>query len=845
MTKNRRRITSIAHVVVLLGSLLSRQALADDACPPGNLLAGRLPRETAGVLHPDRLSDGVAANEGDDWQIDLVGTIGSHASLTYDLGRVVRARSVFLQGDHAGPYVVESSLDGRRWFELWRTPPAESTGLRSRVTSALNHDLRFLRVPNPRPSGAFGLTELQLACAPADAGATVRIREGAPDLAAVKLRDRYRLQQAGHKLIVGLLGGIGFISLLLAGRRVKPSAGFWPGFIGAGALLLYTIVHAARQQVDAERWLQLVGIAAAAIAMALAAAGAVRVRRRPLEDGRTSRGTVGAAVIGGIGAGLYALATGLIYGALHWAMPVSLAVLAAAYGAMVARRVAVVSIVRRLSLIFIAIGGATCATNFGTFFQWRDVVAGIGADAELNLATSWGPVLYHDQFHYYLGSKYFPELRYHLLYDCAALAELDNGRGAAITKSRIRNLRDNRMEPGSAALSRADECRTAFTPDRWEEFRRDVGYFRARVERSGAERYLTDHGYNATPFWTAMGRAFASPTAASDRSTKLLALLDVAFLAGCLVLIAWAFAPEAAALAALVWGVGQMWFYVNVGGFGSFNRFDWLFAAVAGVCLLRKGMARTGGLALVASSLLRVFPGAFLFGPGVRGLNQLVRERRLDPELRRILIGAVAGLAALVPVSILGTTTRSHAEFVQNAVKHAETPLSNYMGLRTMFSWDAELRERMLAGTDPDDQVRVWTQQRDQTFGERRVWYVLAAATLIGLTILLGLRSSQSWLLALAGVVPMFCLFELTNYFYAVMAMFAVWAYGDARRSSALLGLALAGTVVFLHLQWRALAYVVNSGLVLAFLAYFLGCTLLGARTPMAAADAGFQPGLS
>jgi hypothetical protein len=174
------------------------------------------------------------------------------------------------------------------------------------------------------------------------------------------------------------------------------------------------------------------------------------------------------------------------------------------------------------------------------------------------------------------------------------------------------------------------------------------------------------------------------------------------------------------------------------------------------------------------------------------------------------------------------------------------------MGLRTLVSWDAELRERMLIGTDPDDQARVWKQQQEQTFGERRVWYVLAAATLIGLTILLSLRSPDTWLLALAGVVPMFCFLELTNYFYAIMALFAVWAYGDARHTSALIGLALAGTVVFQHLEWRALAYVANSGLVLGFLAYFLLSALLAARTAAAARtpaaaldDATYRPGSS
>jgi hypothetical protein len=147
-----------------------------------------------------------------------------------------------------------------------------------------------------------------------------------------------------------------------------------------------------------------------------------------------------------------------------------------------------------------------------------------------------------------------------------------------------------------------------------------------------------------------------------------------------------------------------------------------------------------------------------------------------------------------------------------------------------MFSWDAELRERLLAGTDPDDQLRVWKQQRDITFGERRVWYLLAAAALIGLTVLLSLRSSETWLITLAGVVPMFCLFELTNYFYAIMALFAVWAYRDPRHTAVLLTLALGTTVVFLHLRWRALAYVANSWLVLGVLVYFLANVLLAKR---------------
>ncbi len=813
---NRTRIRVIALRALAL-FLVPPFACAADGCPDGNLLAGKLPVRPAGVLHPERLTDGVAALEGDDWQIDLVAMVRPDADLTFDLGQTARVRYAFLQGDHRGSYVLQGSTDGAEWAGLWTTPAAAGAALRSRATSALDHRLRFLRVVNPRPHEAFGVAEIQIACKSQVAPEMLVVRAGTLDFSAEALRERYRQQQAMHKLIVGLLGGIGFMALLLARRGERPR-GIWLGFLGAASLLAYAAARALAQPVEVEQRLQYAGIAGAAIAFGLT--GACLLYARPESQWR-SRGFGAAVALGSVGAGIYALVTGVIYGALHWALPLLLAVLTAAIvltGPTAVRP----AMLRYVPLLFIALGGAFSASNFGTFFQWREVVTGIGAEAELNSATSWGPVLYHDHFHYYLGSKYFRELGYRDLYDCAALAELENGRGTAIEQGRVRNLRDNRMQPGSLALQRAAQCRARFSPERWESFRRDVDYFRTRVERVAAERYMADHGYNATPLWTAVWRLGSSATTASDRSTRLLALLDAVFLAACLGLIAWAFAPEAAALAALIWGTGQGWFYINVGGFGSFARFDWLLAAVAGVCLLRKQMGRTGGFALVASALLRVFPGALFFGPAVRGLHQLWRTRRLDVALRRVLVGAVVGCAVLLPFSILGTGAGSYGQFAQNSLKHAETPLSNYMGLRTIFSWDSELRERLLADSSPDEEIEVWKQQLRTTLAERRVWYGLVAAALIGLTLLLALRSSELWLVTLAGVVPMFCLFELTNYFYAIMALFAVWAYEHPRHSAVLLALALGSTVVFLHAQWRAVAYVANSALVLTVLVYFL-----------------------
>jgi hypothetical protein len=62
----------------------------------------------------------------------------------------------------------------------------------------------------------------------------------------------------------------------------------------------------------------------------------------------------------------------------------------------------------------------------------------------------------------------------------------------------------------------------------------------------GAKYYgQLDHGFNATPVWTLIGRPFARSVPASDSGLLLLALLDPLLIAGMLLTIAWAFGVEA------------------------------------------------------------------------------------------------------------------------------------------------------------------------------------------------------------------------------------------------------------------------------------------------------------
>src|SRR5690606_30801345 len=45
----------------------------------------------------------------------------------------------------------------------------------------------------------------------------------------------------------------------------------------------------------------------------------------------------------------------------------------------------------------------------------------------------------HEFFHYYLGSKYFEEMGYKRIYECAAAAEIDLGRGAQVMRRELRD----------------------------------------------------------------------------------------------------------------------------------------------------------------------------------------------------------------------------------------------------------------------------------------------------------------------------------------------------------------------------------------------------------------------
>jgi hypothetical protein len=161
--------------------------------------------------------------------------------------------------------------------------------------------------------------------------------------------------------------------------------------------------------------------------------------------------------------------------------------------------------------------------------RWKKVVGATLAVAAVVLYfTSFRfgyPKYYHrwDQYHYYMGAKYFPEIGYDGLYKCSTIAQDEIGKAtveidgksrtfdlkAEVRKSdkKIRNLSgDNLLMKVDDLLANPEQCRSRFRPERWEQYKRDVTFFATQCY---VDSYWTnmqqDHGYNPPPVWTLAG----------------------------------------------------------------------------------------------------------------------------------------------------------------------------------------------------------------------------------------------------------------------------------------------------------------------------------------------------
>jgi hypothetical protein len=228
---------------------------------------------------------------------------------------------------------------------------------------------------------------------------------------------------------------------------------------------------------------------------------------------------------------------------------------------------------------------------------------------------------------------------------------------------------------------------------------------------------------------------------------------------------------------------------------GSYLRFDWLLWLFAGAALLRRDRPALAGAALAWSAWLRLFPALLFAGPALVAADALWNTRRLPAVWARFFGGAVVASALLVGLSFVEFGADVWPEFIDNTVKHAETPLTNHMGLRTALSWRPEDAGRELRDAALVDPWLPWKEARQENWREARP---LAAVVIVASLALLfrAVRRQPPWVAALAGLGFVPFGLELTCYYYAFVAVMALLVAVD--RGAGLLLLAAAAATQFL-----------------------------------------------
>lgn len=382
-----------------------------------------------------------------------------------------------------------------------------------------------------------------------------------------------------------------------------------------------------------------------------------------------------------------------------------------------------------------------------------------------------GYVHYWDFYHYYMGAKYSPELGYSSIYDCGVVADFEDGYTVPESNRVYRNLTANTIQDVSHLAAMPHICKDHFSQERWEDFKTDIRYFRAKMSQTRWHNIHLDHGFNATPVWSISGFILTNMGGASDRQIVSLASIDAVLMVVMWFFLWWAFGWEVMCIAMIYWGTNYPARFWWTGG--SFLRHDWLFWCVLGVSCLKRNLHGLAGATLTYAALLRVFPGALLVPICIKYVYESVSQRKLlpYPNQRRFALGAIGTGVILVLLSFFPAQSKNvWYDFIQNSRKHLETPLTNNMGLKTVVKYKLENRTRFSVDETQTDPFGVWKREQLETFDERKIIFYVIVLTFFVLLARAAIRH-EDWTGAVMGVALVPIATELTCYYYGILLL--------------------------------------------------------------------------
>ena len=364
-----------------------------------------------------------------------------------------------------------------------------------------------------------------------------------------------------------------------------------------------------------------------------------------------------------------------------------------------------------------------------------------------------------DTFHYLLGPRWYDEVDYADLYNCAVedLSQRD-----VPDRTPVRDLSNYHMT--TAGKLRAEQrCKDKFTPEQREQWRKDLEVYTWGDGRGTLRSALGDRGFNGTPFETAIAQAIATRFPLTFATHNLAPLLDVGLTCIMLAGVAAAFGWEIGLVFALFFFTDAADRWAVIGG--SFLRYPWMATLGLGIAALKRQRYGMAGVLLALSSLLNVFPAVFAVGVVVRAAVHFVRERRLLPRYRRFLAAAaVTGVLGLGIGALPARGVGNYVSWYHDMQLHG---VERFQGFGTGLKFPFIFRGGTNAKND-----RVAEHTRKRWFHQVRPWFYLLATGVLTLAVGFAVRTEDD---VEAATVLGFTLFFTTLgtvcYYFAAAAV--------------------------------------------------------------------------
>jgi len=386
-----------------------------------------------------------------------------------------------------------------------------------------------------------------------------------------------------------------------------------------------------------------------------------------------------------------------------------------------------------------------------------------------------GRVRVSNVYHYYLGAKYSPELGYTDLYAATLAADRESQGYWNGAIDEVRDLSSYAIVPREDVEARY-RPEVMFSPERWQSFKGDV---EALSQHRRTERWRSifrDRGYNGTPLWTSLGRAFGSLVPATSPFLPLLAVLDLVLLGLTAALLASTFGRTRSILVLLLFVASP----TNVARLtGGFLQTDWLCAIVCSFCFYRRRWPGLAGALMAFAAMTRIFPLLFVVVACIPAIRQTIQRRRIPRRFARYMSSfAVFCVLGLAVSMANGRGAGAWLEFVEAINLHRDQHVlgERRIGLEHAFTGDFR-----------HFPAEVSTLERSQSLQERQPLVNVTKALLLVL-LLAASTWRRTWDAQILGLLAIFALLVLSRYYYGVLALTPLMSVGGGLRRHLLAG---------------------------------------------------------